>query len=295
VTDQMSGSTAAVSAQHLGETRLCPAWSCTNSLPCPFHPVDTGAAEELQPAADLNNERASIVLLAALAALARGQLDATSKAMAVAVARHPVLGKVNPERVLTVIRRTAGRQDVWERELIALALRRARYEYMPAQLWLAQIVDELIGPRASIGLWVDEQDGGSLRFERTAEGLLFPAVLWHERSRVAVRVMRLIALWEAIPAAEEPWSWILDHGAGRTRPSFLDEHGRREGISRHEVDTDAREAKRRLIASGRDGSLTPYLVACRDGGDWPREASRLRRFRKQNGLPSPFRRVLQGK
>ena len=276
----------------VGETRLCPVWSCTNVLPCPHHPT---VPEEL-PRRDDRAGLASVVLLAALDAVARKQLDPTSSTVAVGVARHPVLGRLDQQQVLTVIQDTAGDLDVEERELIASTLEGAGHERTASELWLAQIVDVLTGPGPDIGLWVDERDEPDLRFERTAEGKRFPTVLRSEKSPMVARQRRLMALFEARPAEEEPWNWVLDHGAGHEQPAFLDEHGRREGINRHQVDADAREVKRWLAASGRDGSLTPLLVAIRDGGDWRREAKRVKGLRKRQGLPPRFRKaVLQGK
>jgi hypothetical protein len=231
-----------------------------------------------------------------LDALARRHLVPASRPVAVAVAHHPVLGLHDPDLVIQAIRRTMGPRDLQERALVAAVLQRNGHQSSAATLWLAELREEVMRPLPAQGLWAPEEYGHQVQFELSEDWVVIPSVMRFEKSPVEARIRRLIALYKEVPETDEPCELILNHGARRERPDFLRKHEQREGISRHEADSDRRRARRRLIASGHDCTLTPLLVALRDGGDWKYEAKRLRNFRKRHDLPLPcVTTVLQGK
>jgi hypothetical protein len=290
------GSATEASGHDLARTWLCAERGCENEYPCSSHPHSRPCRPSPPPEPTQEAARARALLLGVLDAISRGAVDPASRPVAVVVAHDPVLGLHDPHLVLQAIRRTMGPRDLQERALVAAVLQRNGHESSDATLWLAELREEVIRPLPAQGLWEPDEYGYQVRFELSGDWAVIPSVMRFETSPVEARIRRLIALFKEIPETEEPWELMLNHGAGRQRPDFLRKHERREGISRHEADSDRRRATRRLIASGHDGTQTPLLVALRDGGDSAYEAKRLRRFRKRHGLPLPcVTTVLQGK
>src|SRR4051812_41638306 len=92
-TEGMASRSAARSAHDLFTTRFCPEAGCRAELPCSLHPALGQGGTPL----------AETLLLAALDAILRGGLEPDAPALAVAITRHPVLGRYDPKNVLDAI------------------------------------------------------------------------------------------------------------------------------------------------------------------------------------------------
>ena len=237
-------------------------------------------------------------VLALLDVRARG-LDVSPEAAEKAFVHDPVLGRFRPNRVVAALRKTGQPQECDDRKVMVAALQSAGRTVSEASLWLAALDDELTDGPGLAGWWASEEYEKQFRFELLwPDGVVDVTLREQLPSPVPGRVERLIAGFRAIPAEQEPWNLILDHGAGFARSALKLEHMRREGITAERANDDWRRARKRLVERGECGILTPLLVALRDGPqeNVDRELRRLRRFCERYGLPSLARKArLQGK
>lgn len=236
-------------------------------------------------------------VLAVLDAYAR-ELAVSPEGVTTAFVHDPVLGRFPPGRVLEALRRTGQPAEHLERRVVVAALQRVGWMVREASLWLAALDDELTGGPDYPGWWMSEEYEEQFQFELWPDGVVYVSRKKELPSPVLARVGRLMSAFRAIPPDQEPWNLILDHGSGFARSALKVEHGQREGITAHTANADWRLAKRRLVEQGECGSLTPLLVALRDGPpeNVDREVKRLRRFCKRSGLLMMVKKpTLQGK
>jgi hypothetical protein len=215
-----------------------------------------------------------------------------------AFVHDPVLGRFPANRVLEALRKTGQPEDHRERKARVAAKQPAGGATSEADLWLAALDHELTSGREYDGWWMSDEYERRLRFEPSPDGVVYVTERKPLASQVLPRVDRLVTSYQAIPPKEEPWSLILDHGAGFERSALKVEHMRREGIAADRANADWRLARQKLVERGECGILTPLLVALRDGPpeNADRELARLRRFCRRNGLPPLARKArLQGK